>query len=101
MDKSKIVYGMSVGATIADDDDDMSAIGTRVVQAGRRVRLSLTIPFQRNHATHVTDFHPRTAVLHSRGNPLVQDVRTGTKCVGFRLSLLWYILNWCICPCSQ
>ncbi len=39
MDKSKIVYGMSVGATIGDDDDDMSAIGTRAVQAGRRVRL--------------------------------------------------------------
>ncbi|KAF4596792.1 ATP-dependent DNA helicase II subunit 1 [Pleurotus pulmonarius] len=36
MDKSKIVYGMSVGATIGDDDDDMSAIGTRAVQAGRR-----------------------------------------------------------------
>ena len=36
VDKTKMVYGMSVGAA-ADDDDDHSG-GTRVVDPGQRVR---------------------------------------------------------------
>jgi hypothetical protein len=74
VDKSDVLFGMTLGATAEDEDIQEYGFGTRSVRAGRRVRTTIPFPFR---LLTFALFH--IGLLHSRGSALSAHTRPRTR----------------------
>lgn len=74
VNKSDVLFGMTLGATAEDEDIQEHGFGTRSVRANRRVRA--TIPFTSVFLTFVLF---QTGLLHSRRSALSAHTRSRTR----------------------
>ncbi|SRR6266852_9363809 len=74
VNKSDVLFGMTLGATAEDEDIQEHGFGTRSVRAGRRVRTTIVFPFV--FLTFVC-FH--TGFLHSRRSGISAHTRPRTR----------------------
>ncbi len=70
VNKSDVVFGMTLGATAEDEDMQEHRFGTRSVRAGRRVRTTIPPLFR------LSDVRPlHTGLLHGRRSALSAHIR--------------------------
>lgn len=69
VNKSDVLFGMTLGVTAEDEDIQEYGFGTRSVRAGRRVRTTIHIPFR------LSDVCLLSGLLHSRRSALSAHTR--------------------------
>jgi hypothetical protein len=74
VNKSDVLFGMTLGATAEDEDSQEHGFGTRSVRANRRVRTAILSTF--DFLTFVL-FH--IGLLHSRRSSLSAHTRPRTR----------------------
>jgi hypothetical protein len=78
VNKSDVLFGMTLGATAEDEDIQEHGFGTRSVRAGRRVRTTTPFPFRLSDVrplSHRSSTQQKKCALcaHSTSNPALSS----------------------------